>query len=199
MKKITISKLEQARRNPIAYQKSIENATPFGGKVSKFQNFDYAVRVYHNDDSINKAVIRLSNGFDNYSPGPNRNVKELYIRMLQNYANEYESLGFQFKEIGKRLAIPVLRNAIVSGNGPRVDFQDQKIIVCILTKEQYDWRSELKFPILQYFYSRVKFDQESEVQMGVYDIDRGIHDFHVYSENDVDEALKELKSIFRKI
>lgn len=201
MKRIPFGQLEAARKNPTSFGKLLtspekENIPRF----SKFMAWQLAVFNYHKEkNNISKALnyfetTFLRNFADNQK---NEREREEYIEQLELYAKDDKRKNLTFIEHKKRINIPLTSNLRLGGELPLVKMNNNfGYSVYFFSRENTSWESELRFPIIQNFIAKSLYNVDlSEVEVGVYSLELKKHLQKTYSENDIQDATKELKMI----
>ena len=211
MNKLSITNLEKARVNPSKYANDMKNgdlSVSFGGGRAKSLRWHDAVLLYHETGDITKATLKLEQSFSNRKNTPkNRRELEDLIIALDTYVNEHNNKGYI--HIDKRVSIvkQLSPQLLISGwvcwllnmksNGGYAGY--------VITKDvdEINWMLELRFPIIQEYIANTLYGCKiEEVDVGIIDYTTGNHYSICFSQEDIDEAEKELNemgSIFNNI
>jgi len=190
--------LELARENPEKFKKTIKSLSRKFGGNSQYRDWQYATREYHRSDK-NSALSYLIDAFDRHYIDSSRNQSNLedYSEKLENYINDFLELGNTYLEMGKRLNLDIENGNFLKGEIARIDKKkNDELEVFIFTKEDIDWESELRFPLLQYHFAENIYKVDSsKVNVGVYCFEESQHVSRKFSKKEVEQALDEVKEI----
>lgn len=204
MNKISITNLEKVRSNPTKYANDLKKGSEiinFSGGRPKSMRWHDAVLEYHKSCSLTKAISKLEQSFSQRK-NTHKNRKELedLIIALDNYVNEYTTKGYI--HIDKRVGIEkqIGTQSLLSGWACWLLNMKEKggYSGFIITNDVdgINWMLELRFPIIQDFISNTVFGCNiNEVEVGVIDYTTGNHYSICYSQEDINEAIKELNEM----
>lgn len=193
--RISHSKLEIARKNPSQFAKSVDQA--FGGK-SRYRYWQYATRSYHNQDDDRDAAVRhlikLFEGFAHTSRS--ESILEDYIEHLDNYINDFLILSNEPVKVTDKIELDINFGNVLIGEIHRLDFSVAGgYEVYAFQKTDDDWESELRFPLIQHYYSREMGVAINEIKIGVYNFQLGKHLRKSFNQKDIDNAIAEVDVI----
>jgi hypothetical protein len=122
MFKISLTELEEVRRDPAAFKKKKDIGTVFRGNNSYFQTLKRAIYEYHKDQSSVAAMNYLEDGLESFK---NHAKCEKTIEDLQWYIAEYQNLGWATFLKKHNISIPLstqyLDSLKVTGEIGRID------------------------------------------------------------------------------
>lgn len=202
MNRFSISQLENARRDPISFAKSLSSASQGYGSFSRYMAWLFSVYNFHKHD-LQAALAYFDAVFNrNFVPSPINKAKyEDYVQLLHVYSQEYDKLNLNFVEYRKRLEIILTDKVKISGELPIISMNDKLgYTLYFFIKESNKWQTELKFPVVQdYIANSVYGVSLAAVDVGVFDIEAEKFSLKTYSNSDVTDAINELKSLGKKI
>lgn len=201
MKKFSITRLEDARMNPLAFANSLKSSTASENHVrySKYSLWRNIIFGFHQHNDINKSINDFQNKFmlrfmDNRK---NQQDMEEYICQIQNYGLEFHKRNLIFIEQKKRIDIK-LSDALKIGGELSIICMNNNFgyTTYFLSKTSDCWEEELRFPIIQNYLSEIVYGVDSsDVEVGVYALDKGCLLLKTYSKEEILEALAELRTI----
>jgi len=203
MTKFSISKLELARQNPTKFAKFlISDDSGVGARFSKYMAWQLSVHKYHTTKDLAQAINYFENTFRrNFADNPkNDRERETFIMTLQAYVANHSSLGLNYVEHKKRIAIVLSPKLRITGEVPLINLNNNfGYSAYFFTKDSTTWEAELRFPIVQNFIANFYGVDLSEVEVGVFGLDNEKHSQTTYSDQDVTDAEKELNAIGQTI
>ncbi|MFV1882974.1 MAG: hypothetical protein ACMZ7B_00585 [Balneola sp.] len=203
MNKFSITKLEEARRNPSKFGNQLKtgaNAISFGGGLAKSVKWLYAINSYHESGNINNAISYITQAFSNRKDTKkNREEVEQFIDAIENYVDEHNRLGNIFLQKSYNIDLPItpvlhLKGWIwllnMTSEGRRRAYQIKK------PEDAYNWESELQYPIIQdYVANHIYGCRTKDVDVGVIDFYSGEHSQNSFSNTEIQDAINELNSV----
>ena len=203
MTKFSISNLESARQNPTQFAQSLKSKDEgwLGGK-SKFSAWKYAVNEYHKSHDLVKAINYFESTFTRWFADNKKNEREKqnWIQILESYTSEHSKRGLTYVEHKKRIRIVLSSKLSITGEIPIVNLNSSfGYAAYFFTKDSTTWESELKFPIIQDYIANFYGVDLSEVEVGIFSIDAEKLSQVTYSDQEVADAIKELRIIGQTI
>lgn len=195
--------LEQARRDPDAYLRERMGGRPAPGKPSALRFWQLSVYVFHrNQENLASASQYLEAAFRrNFVTGlvQERRVR-VYLEHLERYAQEFHALHHTVASTKVNVKRSVVQNIEIGGEIGRVELTPQGYALCLLVKSRPPlWRDELRMPILQQLVADRLAVPPGVVETGVYDLESESHDWHAYSEQEIDEAFQEVTRLAERL
>lgn len=204
MKTFSITKLETARQNPKDFAKLLKadgtDSGSFFGR-SQFIRWQDAVNEFHKTNDLGKALTYLEKTFSNYAiNSKNRRSYERYLVSLDEYVSELKKNGNIFL---KREQIKILVNSklMITGRVP-LTFMNMNggFSLYFFSKETFDWGAELRFPIIQSYFSENVYGADlDKVKVGIFSTQDNKFYEKSFSYNQIETAHKELEKIGRAI
>ncbi len=205
--KIKHKELEWARREPHEYASHLytvtSGKTSGGGGRGFYPFWRLAVFHYHKlagdrESAINYFRALVTNKLNDNDR--NRKLLEQYVEHLNNYFDDYEHSGYCPFETKKRININIGSIFSVVGEIPRLDVvtisgSTGGIAVYLFSKSQFDWTSELRFPLLQDYLSKETGYMLEETSVGIYCLEAGEHQSIVFLRKQVDDAIEEAREL----
>ncbi len=202
MEKFSITRLEEARRNPAIFAKSLKTPSENSPRFSKFMAWRNSVFYYHNEKNLNKSIVYLNDTYlRNFADNVrNRNELEGYIQSLNNYVEEISRRKIHHFKSKERISLTIKPNLNISGEAPLI-FVNQVLgyDIYFLSKEDYDWSDELKFPIIQGYFAEFFDCQVSEVNVGIFSAESDSFYSKSFEEEDIKQYYGELNEICEEI
>lgn len=200
MNKISFSQLENARRNPTAFAKSLSSPNNGTPRFSKFMAWQNAVHHYHKErDDLSKAIKYFENTFTrNFADNSKNNAeKENWILELEAYSNDDKRKKLTYVEHKKRINIPLTSKIRLGGELPLIKMNIKGgYSIYFFSRESALWEDELRFPVIQNFIATKLYNVDlSDVEVGVYSLDLQKHLQCIYSKKNIDSAVNELNAI----
>ncbi len=190
--------LEQVRSNPkSALQISEQTA---GGK-SMVRYWDWAVGHFHKEQDLDSGLDYLENGLSNFNDNRANNTKrEMLLNKFKNYAHEYLNLGFENIKTNGRLNINIQHNNFLTGEIFRIDrTSEEGFAITLMNRFDDIWTTELRFPLLQIYFSNYYKCAFDLIKVGVYNFEEEIHEYTSFDELDLNKAWEEIIKISKQI
>ena len=203
MKTFSITKLEIARNNPNEFAKSLKVVNQTGSFFgrSQFIRWQDAVNEFNKTNDLANALEYLEKSFSNYAnTSKNRKSYESYIVSLYAYVTALKRKGIFFL---KKESIKLFLNSksMITGRVP-LSYMNSGggFSLYFFSKVSSDWAKELRFPIIQNYFSEEVYGIElDKITVGIFSIQDNKFYEHSFNETEIKEAKKELKRISRVI
>lgn len=204
MKKFSITRLETARPDPIAFAKTLTESLVSFGHNPKSVRWLTAATTFHKTGSTSQAINYLENSFANRKP-TNKNIQEVAnLRLaLLNYCDEHNQKKLNYHSHRTRLEIVLSSKVKITGtiwliNSTSEGRYSSYTIVDDATSLK--WKSELRHPILQDYIATKLFNcSRQNVSVGIINYTTGLHEQIIFEDEDIEIALDELRDIGSKI
>lgn len=203
-KKFSITKLENARRNPKAFGSLLMDAVkePFSSNP-KSVRWLTAVANYHKNSNLSEAVNSLIESFSRRKQ-TKKNIAEVdtLITALYNYVNEHSSLSYTYFSHRHLLELTLSEKLKMNGwiwiiNKTTNGYSGYTIVN---NEDSNNWQSQLRFPIIQSYLAEKIFKCNVEkVEVGIINYYEGKHHRISYTTNEISLAFDELKLIGNEI
>gem|GEM_PF-1926853 len=198
--KFSITKLESARPDPIAFIKNLEDEGGYGYPKS-LRWLDSACE-YHRTNNLSHSINYLQNKFISRNR-TQQNIKEeeKLTQSLVHYIEEHNHLKYTYKSNRMRLDIKLSDKLEIGGLIWLINTTAEGgyTTYTITDSDNIYWQNELRFPIIQKFLSN-KFKCNSDnVAIGVINYTSGKREQRCYSTDDILIAEEELNDIGAKI
>ena len=198
--KVPHNKLEIARKNPSAF-KNQEGIGAGFFKVGQYRYWQFATRHYH-DFGREAAFNYLEKSFEEKFTNNSRNRKKLeeFQYNLDSYIRDFEELENSVIRRGTNISMDLGHSNTLTGEIAREDMKlDGRFEIFLFLKEDIDWENELRFPLFQAHYAKSFGVEYSQISVGVYCLQYNQHSSKIYSDYDIQLALKEISNISNKI
>lgn len=198
MEKFSITRLEEARKNPITFAKSLKTPSENTTRFSKFMAWRNSIFYYHNEKDLDKSIIYLNDTYlrnfaDNFK---NREELEGFIQSLINYVGELTRKKIHHFKSKERISLKIKPGLEITGEVPLI-FMNEALgyDIYFLSKIDYDWEDELKFPILQGYFADFFDCDVSEVNIGIFSSETDSFYSKSFDDEDVKMYYNELSNV----
>lgn len=187
--------LEAIRKNPVNF-KQILGAS--GGRQSMARYWQFAARKFHQNNSIEMAVsyyekICLKNFVNNSA---NSTKISNLVDKLYKYSEDYESLNVNYYDYSNRISVDIQNNNFITGEVFRLDKKvNEGYKVTLFSKEDTIWANELRYPLLQIYYSNIFECPVMDIDVGIYNFSTDTHDYLCFDEKTLKQAWDEVTQI----
>lgn len=202
MFKISLTQLEEARRDPIAYKKKRDNATNFRPGKSIFQTLKRAIYEYHKASNAIGAMNYLEAGLELFK---NRRPCEKAVEDLQWYITEYQGRGWptilKKHNISIALSTQYADSLRVTGEINRIDMHPNGTYAAWLFNKGTvgNWLDELRMPIIQNAIGVEMGAPPELIHVGIYCFEDHTVNIHNFTNSDVRRAHLELEDLFKRM
>jgi hypothetical protein len=202
MFKISLTELEEVRRDPVAYKKKQDTGTGFRGGKSVFQTLKRAIYEYHKNTDALAAMNYLEDGLESFK---SRASCEKAVGDLQWYITEYQKLGWATFLKKHNISIPLstqyLDSLKVTGEISRIDMHPNGTYAAWLFNKGSagNWQNELRMPIIQNAVGVELGAPPEQVHVGIYTFEDHAVNIHNFTNSDIKRAHLELENLFRKM
>lgn len=196
--KIPHKELERVRRNPTIYRGVNFGLGHAFSRYPTASMFRLALMEYHKSNLIAAAISYFETSFDAHrkETKANEETRDEFINYLTRYDESYNDLGVSTFKAFARIAIPLNRQVLLSGEVLRIDIIPQGgYSTYILEKESREWRNELRMPLIQGFLSNELNCRPGEMRVGMYFYQSGIHLSTTYASKEIRRAVEEASEI----
>ena len=200
--KISITKLEIVRKNPKAFVAAIkagENSQSFGVRA-KYIRLQDTINYFHKINDYNKTINYFNNSFSQYvDNSKNRKDHERYFNCFNDYVSEFKKKKYEFLT-KENLKIILNEKVTVIGQIPLI-FKNKKdgYSIYFFAKTNEEWETELKFPIIQNYFSNYFETELENIEVGIFSIEKNKFYQTTFLEKGIAKAEKELKAIGKTI
>lgn len=204
VKKFSISKLELARKNPTDFGNHLrdDEEEPFNNRPKSVRWLD-STSVYHKNSNLSEAITYLENSFINRKQ-TKKNVKEVetLVNSLCLYVNDYLALDYNHYSHKHKIEIYLSPKLKTTGwiwiiNTTSTGYS---AYIIVNDDDSHYWQNHLRFPIIQNYIAKNIFNCPIEnVEVGIINYTEGKHHKTCFSQDEITEALSELKLIGSQI
>lgn len=205
--RLPLSQLERARRRPKAFA-AAQIAGFKGMRPTFFGYWVFAAKWYHKFVKINDprgaekahdyllqhCRAKLSNdaAFDS--------KMAQYATQLDRYIESHTKLNQPTIQTNKRVQMKVEPNHLVSGTIGRLDIIPAGGFAATnFELRPSDWQAHLRTPIIQQALAEELGRSSSEIQVGMYCIESGEHEYVSLSATEIQDAVKELEKVLNSV
>ncbi len=201
---ITCPLLETARANPSAYGQMLAVA---GGKIggggrAMISCVQEVARLVHlNELSVSQAIKELHNKFIHFKDTQqNKKRQEQLTEQFVRYCKQFDKLALNFLDGYHLMKWNFSPNTRISGRTPWVMANDIGYFSYLLSEKNFDWQSQLRFPLFQYYLANHTIDCTiSEMNVGIYSLDEGDFQFKSFSKKEISSVISETNLILNTV
>lgn len=202
--KISLSDLEEARRNPEEYLKKQQSSTGIKyNPKSKHRMLIRSIYTFHRKGSDpNSAQNYLEASFA-------KNFKDqrqlpLYIEQLGQYILSFKDSNAMVFKVRDILTIPLSAefndaNFRISGEIPRIDITPDGYTAWIFSNKPVDWENEIRLPLIQSAYAEILKVDQQEIKVNIYDFIKGDCKSFQFSKSELENANKDFIKTLKQI
>jgi len=204
MTKFSITKLEEARSNPIAFAKTLSNKEQAKSnfRYAKSQRWLNAVGAYHASGKIVDAYTSLEEGLSNRKDtAANRREMGKLLAALADYEKEITKRSLILIRSRESIDLQLTKKLRIGGQIPLIFMKAaQGYSAYFVSKANANWQRELKYPILQnYMGSKIFNTDPQQIEIGYIDYLTGEFHEECFTPRELKEAESELKKMGAKI
>jgi hypothetical protein len=196
--RLRLAELEEIRRNP-ARLRELSGARGWSGGWSYRRALHFASYRYHrNGEDLPASLVYLQ---DLYSRLFKRSAALPGLEsQLAAYAASYQGRGQAAIEVQITARIEVTRSLELSGEVARLDFgAGGGYDLWLFGGAPYEWRSELRMPLLQAYCANKMGVLPQRVRVGFYFFDSDEYDNECFSSELLDAARSEVAALFSEM
>jgi hypothetical protein len=189
MIKLRLSDLEAARQNPSGFRGGSPPGYP--RQFSMMRTLHYSVYEYHRRrEDIARAAQYLEDMFHKHFK--RQQYLPQLLAQLAQYDAQFRSLPNAVVRCRARVSIAVDPDLQLSGEIPRIDLAPNGgYAVWFFGPTPYEWRSELRMPVIQGHFASQMMVAPERVTVGFYFFDLGLYDSARYSPTQIAAAFAE--------
>lgn len=202
MFKISLTELEEVRRDPVAYKRKQETGSGFRGGKSIFQTLKRAIYEYHKETNALAGMNYLEDGLESFK---DRSKCEKAVEDLQWYITEYQKLGWATALRKHIITIPLSTqyedSLKITGEINRIDFHPNGSYAAwlFIKGSGENWQNELRMPVIQNAVGVELGAPPAMVHIGVYCFEDRIVRLHNFSNSEIRRAHFELEDLFKRM
>lgn len=202
MFKISLTELEEVRRDPKGFKKNKDDGTTFRGNKSVFQTLKRSIYEYHKNTDPVAAMSYLEEGLESFK---NRAPCKKAVEDLQWYIAEHQKRGWATILRKYNITIPLSTHYFdslkITGEISRIDMHPNGAYAAWLFSKgsSGNWQNELRMPIIQNAVGVDLAAAPEQVHVGVYFFEDHIVDIHCFSNSEIRRAHLELEDLFIKM
>jgi hypothetical protein len=202
MFKISLTELEEVRRDPKGFRQKKETAGPFQGGRSIFQVLKRSIYEYHKSMDALTAINYLEGKLESFK---SRARCEKAAGDLQWYIAEHQNRGWATILRKYNITIPLstqyLDSLKITGEISRIDMHPNGTYAAWLfnKRDLGNWIDELRMPIIQNAIAVEMGAEPALVHVGLYCFGNHAVSIHNFTNVEINRAHLELESLFRKM
>jgi len=196
--RLRLAELEEIRRNP-ARLRQLSGAGGWSGGWSYRRALHFASYRYHrNGEDLRGALVYLQ---DLYSRLFKRNAALSGLEsQLAAYAGSYQGRGQAAIDVQITARIEVTKNLELSGEVARLDLgEGGGYDLWLFGGAPYEWRSELRMPLLQAYFAIKMGVLPQQVRVGFYFFDSDEYDSECFNPALLAAARAEVAALFSEV
>lgn len=197
--KLKHSCLEQTRISP---KEGIEsNNKEFKGGPTMIKAWYDTISCYHRTDDLQEALSYLHVALLRFSDNA-KNINKFndLERKLYTYVEDYKRQNMQCQKAMCHLKMDISHNNVLTGQIMHIDKTEEGgYAIAIVSREDKIWTHELRFPLLQRHYSNIYQCPFDLVKVGVFNYEKGVHEYTSYDEVTLNSAWDEICELSNKI
>lgn len=203
MVRVSLSKLEAARRDPAFIGQSLAQNDQSGGTRGFVSHFKSVIRGFHEHDrDFDEALETLNQDLwlsfiENQA---NTEKRKTFCESFETYHQLYKDMGLSVDKFQINLNWPLTQQAKLTGYSPFLCSNDEYNIAYFFVERAGQWQQELKYPLLQIYLAENFYKCEvDQVKIGVYGVRDKVFDLKTYEDFELDNALEEGKSVLKNV
>ena len=203
MLKISLTELETAKKDPVAFRAKHEDKGRGGGRSSIYMTLRNAIFEYHKTSNFTNGMNYLESHLEQFS---DHAKCQKAVDHLQWYGEEYQKLNWPLIQTRVNIVIPLSTQYAdslrLSGQISRLDINPiEGYGAWLFRKEGADgWENELQMPIIQNAVGvLLGMTVKPKVVVGIVSFAERIMGFREYSEVEVAKAHIDLEAIFKQM
>jgi len=192
-------KLEQIRNNPGNFKQIVAGSR---GSFSMNKTWKLAIKKYHQANRDKElAFNHFEEMFDRnfVLNNQNRQRRELLLEKLERYISNYNTLGFEYYDYTNRVTIDINHGNVITGEIFRLDKTTDGLVVTLFQNEDSIWIKELRYPLLQIYYSNTLQIPTDKIKVGIYDFAAEKHEYNTFDELTLIQAQNEVRNLSNEI
>ena len=202
MFKISLTQLEEVRKDPIAYKKKRDSEVNFRPGKSIFQTLKRSIYEYHKVTNALAAMSYLEAGLESFK---NRRPCEKAVDDLHWYIAEHQKRGWPTILKKHNISIPLSTQYAdslkITGEINRIDMHPNGTYAAWLFNKGTagNWLDELRMPIIQNAVGVEMGASPELIHVGMYCFEDHTVNIHNFTHADIRRAHLELEDLFRKM
>ncbi len=193
-------KLEQIRHNPDNVKEILTNSG--SGSFSMNSAWKNSVKKYHQSDGNREEAFKHFDAMFNRNfilNETNNRKKGVLMEKLEQYIKSYQLLKLEHYNYSHRVSIDIHHNNFITGEIFRLDKSDKGYVVTLFQKEDKIWMGELRFPLIQIYYSNIFNCPVDDIKVGIYNFEKDAHEYLTFDEYALKSAQDEIYNLSNKI
>jgi len=202
MLKISLSELEEIRRDPIAYKSKRDAGFERKGNYSYFSVLKNAICEYHKASSSQIGMDYLETNLESFK---NPKICQRIVGDFHWYISEFQRLNWPTFKVRINISVPLTTQYLdsykITGQINRIDLNPNGGYTAWLFKNDdiKGWIQELRMPIIQNAVAVELGVIATMTSVGIYDFKNHCSELHSFSENDILSAHLELEGLLRQM
>lgn len=203
MIRVSCSKLEEIRKNPLAFvQQLLEEKKSDGGSYGMFQCWQSKVKAIHSEEmSFAEAVKGLQQRFMRYADNAkNKKKQEFLLDRLKPYFEEFDKREFVYLGSQTKVFWQILSDVALTGYAPYIVSKGNNFAAYYFTELPITWKDQLRFPLLQYYLAKnICICEPEQLEIGTYCLNTLSFDLKKYTEEEIKASISETEEMFKTI
>lgn len=202
MLKISLTGLEEVRRDPIVYKSKRDSGYERQGRYSYFAVLKNTIHAYHKSSKVQVGMDYLETKLEKFkNPGKcQKTVDDFHW-----YVTEFQKLGWPAVKTQINITVPLTTqywdSYKITGQINRIDINPNGGYAAWLFRndDASGWKNELRMPIIQNAIAIELGVDPSMTSVGVYTFTDHNSQIHCFTDNEVEAAHYELESLLRQM
>ena len=185
--KVTLSNLEEARRNPAAYKHKLLAAEKPFIRTGYNALLQATILQYHRESlTADQARERMTHKYHQRFTTPKglEEITRCFGEYLDEYAAQNNLATITHQRLRLQLPADIAPSFEVTGKLPRLDTTSDGYAAWLFSKSHAEWQQELRMPLIQAAVAADLGTDMDEVTVGVYCFEDGRHTAHQFTEAD---------------
>jgi hypothetical protein len=202
MLKISLTELEEIRRDPIAYKSKRESGFIQRGRSSYFGVLKNTIHTYHKSSNVQAGMDYMEAKLERFMD-PRKCQK--IVDDFHWYLIEYQRVGWPVVKTQFNIAVPLTiqywDSFKITGQINRIDMSPNGGYAAWLFRKDdaSGWKSELRMPIIQNAIAVELGVNTSMTSVGVYDFNNHNSQIYSFTDKEVELSHYELENLLKKL
>jgi hypothetical protein len=203
MLKISLTELEDARKNPVAFRAKHEDKKRDGGNSSIYSTLRNTIFAFHKTSNFSSAMNYLESHLEKF---PNQENCQKAVEQFQWYVTEYQKLGWPFVQTRLNIVVPLSTQYAdslkLSGQISRLDINLEGGYAAWLLRKKgsKDWINELQMPIIQNAIGvHLSKLEKPRILVGIISFEERYIRVHEFTESEIAQAHVDLETMFKQM
>jgi hypothetical protein len=202
MIRVSSKDLEQVKNDPALFAANLVSKGKLQARRGMFSQWQTVARQLHVEDlSIAEASRQLTSLFTVWNDTPKNIDREAsFHTALTRYDELFQKKGFTYFDGAHVMNWKLHNNVILGGYTPWIAKRSKEYFSYLFTENDFDWESELRFPLLQQYISTNLIDCDpQDLSVGIYCLNKGAFKFKSFKSAEIADAKSEVRVLFNRL